>query len=321
MPTDSGSVAAVRSLRKIYPGGMVALDDIDLELGANSITALTGPNGSGKTTLLRILAGSLAPTSGTVVVLGVDPAANSTWLRRRVGFISQEVALDPEMTGAQTLRLFAVLYGVPGRKMAGRIDQLAQSLELTRHLAMRVQAYSGGLRRRLHLALGLLHEPQLLLLDEPTTGLDPAGMRDMRDLVRRLAAEGITILLSSHLLYEVEELCNRVAIIRKGRIVYQGALRALLATATSGYRLRALDPDRARAALVARPRITDVRLHDGDLRFTADEEEVAALTVALGQAEVAFTALVPETASLEELFLGMTDGDSADRDRPAAVAV
>jgi len=202
---------------------MVALDGIDLELGANSITALTGPNGSGKTTVLRILAGSLAPSSGTVVVLGADPAANSTWLRRRVGFISQEVALDPEMTGAQTLRLFAVLYGLAGRKMSAKIEELAQSLELTRHLAMRVQAYSGGLRRRLHLALGLLHEPQLLLLDEPTAGLDPTGRAFLWVLLKGLTERASSIGVITHDLDEVERHCHRVALIGGGKLLAFGS--------------------------------------------------------------------------------------------------
>src|SRR5262249_44149904 len=129
---------------------------------------------------------------------------------------------------------------------------------------------SQGVRQRLGIAAWLLRQPKLLLLDEPTTGLDPAGMRDMRDLVRRLAGEGITILLSSHLLYEVEELCNRVAIIRKGRIVYQGALRDLLATAASTYRLRAVQPERAAAAVLAQPGIDIVESSNGEIRFTAD---------------------------------------------------
>jgi len=178
------------------------------------------------------------------------------------------------------------------------------------------------MRQRLGIASALLRRPRLLLLDEPTTGLDPAGMRDMRDLVRRLASEGITILLSSHLLYEVEELCNRVAIIRKGSIVYQGELRDLLATAATGYRLRAVEPERARLALLAQPGIERVELRDdGDLHFAGDEAAVAALTIALGEARVAFTALVPETASLEELFLGLTGGESSDHDRAAAEVV
>src|SRR5205807_5105192 len=135
--------------------------------------------------------------------------------------------------------------------------------------------YSHGMRQRLGIASALLRKPMLLLLDEPTTGLDPAGMRDMRDLVRRLAGDGITILLSSHLLYEVEELCNRVAIIRKGSIVYEGGLRELLATATTGYRLRAGEPERAHTVLLAQNCLDGGVLTDGELRFAADEEAVA----------------------------------------------
>src|SRR6185312_10424997 len=153
----------------------------------------------------------------------------------------------------------------------GRIDEVLGVVELADRQRDRVGGYSHGMRQRLGIAA------TLLLLDEPTTGLDPAGMRDMRLLVRRLADEGITILLSSHLLNEVEELCNRVAIIRKGGIVYQGTLRALLATAPSGYRLRAREPERARAVALNQTGIADLRLDGGELRFTADEESVAAL--------------------------------------------
>ena len=219
MATDSSPVATVRSLRKSYPGGIVALDGVDLDLSARSITALTGPNGSGKTTLLRILAGRLAPSSGTVKVLGADPAGDSVSLRRRVSFISQELALDPEMTGAQTLRLFAVLYGVPHRKIAARIDELAQSLELKRHLPMRVQAYSGGLRRRLHLALGLLDDPELLLLDEPTAGLDPAGRAFLWAFLKQLAERSASIAMITHDLDEVARHCHRVAVIGNGKLL------------------------------------------------------------------------------------------------------
>jgi ABC-2 type transport system ATP-binding protein len=175
------------------------------------------------------------------------------------------------------------------------------------------------MRQRLGIAAALLRSPRLLLLDEPTTGLDPAGMRDMRALVRRLAAERITIVLSSHLLYEVEELCNRVAIIRKGRIVYQGTLRDLMSATGSGYVLRASDPTRARAVALTQRGLDNLSVSDGTLRFSADEEAVAALTIALGQARIGITALTPERASLEELFLGLTGGESSDHDR-AAVA-
>jgi len=173
------------------------------------------------------------------------------------------------------------------------------------------------MRQRLGIASALLRQPKLLLLDEPTTGLDPAGMRDMRDLVRRLAGEGITILLSSHLLYEVEEVCNKVAIIRNGSIVYEGGLEELLATATTGYVLRTTEPEHARTVLLAHPGIDNLVATDGELRFTADEETVARAAIVLGQSRIGITALVPQTASLEELFLGLTGGDSSDHDREA----
>jgi ABC-2 type transport system ATP-binding protein len=198
-----------------------------------------------------------------------------------------------------------------------RIEEVLELVELRDRAKDKVGGYSHGMRQRLGIAAALLRQPRLLLLDEPTTGLDPAGMRDMRDLVRRLAAEGITIMLSSHLLYEVEELCNRVAIVRKGRVIYEGQLRDLLDTAASGYRLRVLEPERARVVLLAQNGIDDVRLDDQELRFTGEEQAVAALSVALGKAGIGVTALVPETQSLEELFLGMTGGESSDHDRAA----
>ena len=148
-----------------------------------------------------------------------------------------------------------------------------------------------------------------MLLDEPTTGLDPAGMRDMRELVRRLAGEGITILLSSHLLNEVEELCNRVAIVRRGSIVYEGSLADLKATAATSYRLRVAELETAERVCASVAGIGDVKVDGDALRFTGSEDAVAMLTVALGRAGVGFTALLPQTASLEELFLGLTEGD------------
>jgi ABC-2 type transport system ATP-binding protein len=173
------------------------------------------------------------------------------------------------------------------------------------------------MRQRLGIAASLLRAPRLLLLDEPTTGLDPAGMRDMRDLVRRLAGEGITILLSSHLLNEVEELCNRVAIIRKGRIVYHGALRDLMSQAAAGYRLRTPELERARTVCLNHRGIDDVRVDGDALTFVAEEEAIGALSIALGQARIPVTMLAPHGDSLEDLFLQLTGGESSDHDREA----
>ena len=197
---------------------------------------------------------------------------------------------------------------------------MLELVELRDRAKDRVGGYSHGMRQRLGIAASLLRQPRLLLLDEPTTGLDPAGMRDMRELVRRLAGEGLTVLLSSHLLGEVEDLCNRVAIVRKGQIVYEGALKQLLATAASGYRMRTTEPERARLLCLSHPGVEDVVLDGAQLVFKADEDAVAELSIALGQARIGVTELAPTTASLEDLFLGLTGGESSDHDRAEVVA-
>jgi ABC-2 type transport system ATP-binding protein len=299
-------------------GEIVAVDNVDLSVERGDVFGYLGPNGAGKTTSLRIMLGLIRPTNGSARLFGHDPLIEGAKALAGVAGFVEAPRFYPYLTGRRNLHLLAD-YDEPVSR--SRIEEVLELVELRDRAKDKVGGYSHGMRQRLGIAAALLREPRLLLLDEPTTGLDPAGMRDMRELVRRLAGEGITILLSSHLLYEVEELCNRVAIIRRGRIVFQGPLRELLATAASGYRLCALEPERARACLLAQPGIADVRLHEGELRFTADEDAVATLSVALGQARVPFTALVPEAASLEELFLGMTDGESSDHDQPAAVAI
>ncbi len=296
----------------------IAVDHVDLVVERGDVFGYLGPNGAGKTTSLRMLLGLIRPTEGSARLFGRDPLFEGAKALEGVAGFVEGPRFYPYLSGRRNLQLLAA-YDEP--TSTSRIDEVLELVELRDRAKDRVGGYSHGMKQRLGIAASLLREPKLLLLDEPTTGLDPAGMRDMRELVRRLAGEGLTILLSSHLLYEVEELCNRVAIIRKGRIIYQGELSDLLATAASGFRLRALEPERARAALLAQPGVAEVELRDGDLRFTADDDAIAALSIALGRAGIAFTALTPETASLEELFLGMTGGESSDHDQVAAVAV
>ena len=305
-----------RSLVKRY-GRIVAVDHVDLNVERGDVFGYLGPNGAGKTTSLRMLLGLIRPTAGTALLFGRDPLIEGARALDGVSGFVEGPRFYPYLSGRRNLSLLAD-YDQPSSHAL--IDEVLELVELRERAADRVGGYSHGMRQRLGIAASLLRRPRLLLLDEPTTGLDPAGMRDMRDLVRRLAGEGITIVLSSHLLAEVEELCNRVAIIRKGAVIYQGELRDLLATATGGHRLRAVDPERARVALLAQPGVSNVARDGAELRFTADETAVAALTVALGRATVAFTSLVPETAGLEELFLRMTGGESADADRQQAVA-
>jgi ABC-2 type transport system ATP-binding protein len=308
-----------RGLVKRY-GDLVAVDHVDLTVEQGDVFGYLGPNGAGKTTSLRMLLGLIRPTEGEARLFGRDPLQDGAKALDGVAGFVEGPRFYPYLSGRRNLRLLADYDQPPSRS---RIEEVLELVELRDRAKDKVGGYSHGMRQRLGIATALLREPRLLLLDEPTTGLDPAGMRDMRELVKRLAGEGITIVLSSHLLYEVEELCNRVAIVRSGRVIYEGRLRDLLATAASGFRLRALEPERARLVVLAQAGIDDVRANDGDLRFTGDEQAVAALSVALGRAGIGVTALVPETESLEELFLGMTGGDSSDRDsaRRSEVAV
>jgi ABC-2 type transport system ATP-binding protein len=305
--SDAPPVAA-RGLVKRY-GEIVAVDHVDLTVERGDVFGYLGPNGAGKTTSLRMLLGLIRPTEGSAQLFGRDPLrAGAKALEGVAGFV-EGPTFYPYLSGRRNLRLLADYDGgVPG----SRIEEVLEVVELRDRAKDKVRGYSHGMRQRLGIAASLLRGPKLLLLDEPTTGLDPAGMRDMRALVRRLASEGITVLLSSHLLAEVEELCNRVAIIRSGKIVYEGALGELLATAGGGYGLRATDLAAARVACLAQPGIDDVREVEGELRFQADEDAVAALTIALGQARIGVTALVPRTASLEELFLTLTEGHDGE---------
>jgi ABC-2 type transport system ATP-binding protein len=298
-------------------GDIIAVNGVDLTVERGDVFGYLGPNGAGKTTLLRMLLGLIRPTSGSAKLFGRDPLVDGARALDGVAGFVEGPRFYSYLSGRKNLELLADYDGDGAR---ARIDGVLEIVELRDRAKDRVGGYSHGMRQRLGIAASLLRQPRLLLLDEPTTGLDPAGMRDMRDLVRRLASEGITILLSSHLLNEVEDLCNRVAIIRKGGIVYDGPLKELLATAATGYRLRATDPERARVVLLSQRGIDGVSLGEGQLRFTADEEAVARAAIALGQARIGITALIPETASLEELFLGLTGGESSDHDREDVVA-
>jgi ABC-2 type transport system ATP-binding protein len=289
-----------RGLVKLY-GEIAAVDHVDLTVERGDVFGYLGPNGAGKTTSLRMLLGLIRPTAGIVELFGRDPLVDGARALDGVAGFVEGPRFYPYLSARKNLELLADYDGGGSR---GRIDEVLDVVELRGRARDRVGGYSHGMKQRLGIAASLLRDPKLLLLDEPTTGLDPAGMRDMRALVRRLAGEGITILLSSHLLNEVEELCNRVAIIRSGRIVYEGTLAALKAAAAGGYRLRATEPERA--AALASERV-DVQLVGGELRFAADEATVAALTVELGRAGIGVLGLVPEQATLEDLFLELTE--------------
>src|SRR3954471_3062800 len=307
----TGAPVEIRGLVKRY-GEITAVDHVDLTVKAGDVYGYLGPNGAGKTTSLRMMLGLIVPTEGTVRLFGRDPQAGIAALEGVAGF-AEAPRFSPSPTARRNLDLLAAF---DGGDAAERIPAALDTVELSDRAKDKVGGYSHGMRQRLGIAAALLRDPRLLLLDEPATGLDPAGMRDMRLLIRRLADEGMTVLLSSHLLAEVEELCNRVAIVRAGRIVYEGQISELKRTAASAYRLRTTDDPRALEVCRAQPGIADPHFEGGEIHFTADEAAVPELSVALVEAGAQIRALAPQTVTLEDLFFSLTEGD----EEPAAAA-
>jgi ABC-2 type transport system ATP-binding protein len=299
----------VRGLSKTY-GELVAVDNVDLRVEAGDVFGYLGPNGAGKTTSLRMMLGLIAPSAGSVRLFGRDPQASVKALEGVAGFV-EAPTFYPYLNGRTNLDLFAALDGGDAK---GRIEEALEIVGLSDRARDRVGTYSHGMRQRLGIAASLLRAPRLLLLDEPATGLDPGGMRDMRDLIRDLSSQGMTVLLSSHLLTEVEELCNRVAIVREGRVAYQGSLEELRRQAGSGYLLRTTDDDRARAVAEAQTGIADVQATpERGLSFSAESEDaVAALSLALAESGALIVELSSRHATLEDLFFRLTEGEEAE---------
>ena len=294
----------VRGLVKRY-GELVAVDNVDLTVQAGDVYGYLGPNGAGKTTSLRMMLGLIRPTAGHVRLFGRDPLLGIRALEGVAGFV-EAPQFYPYLSGRRNLELLAAY---DGRGASGRVDEALATVELSDRAGDRVGGYSHGMRQRLGIAGALLRAPKLLLLDEPATGLDPAGMRDMRVLIRRLADEGMTVLLSSHLLPEVEELCNRVAIVRSGKIVYEGAIAELKRGAGATYRLSTTDDERAIAVCRAQRGLGEVSISHGYICFSADAAAAAELSQALVEAGALIKMLSPETVTLEDLFFSLTEGD------------
>jgi ABC-2 type transport system ATP-binding protein len=298
-----------RGLVKRYKE-VLAVDHIDLNVDAGDVYGFLGPNGAGKTTTLRMALGLIMPTAGSVELFGRDPMrAGARALEGVAGFV-EAPRFYPYLTARKNLELLAALDGDGAR---GRIDEVLETVELTPRGGHRVGGFSHGMRQRLGIAAALLRRPRLLILDEPATGLDPAGMRDMRLLIQRLAGEGITILLSSHQLPEVQELCDRVAIVDSGRVVYEGALADLRRQGGAGYRLRSTDDAQALRIAREQPGVDGALIDEQGLGFQAEERHVGELTLALAGAGIGVLALTPELATLEDLFFRLTDEAEPNR--------
>jgi len=231
------TVIETRGLVKRY-GDFTAVDGLDLEVRAGEVFGLLGPNGAGKTTTILMLLGLTEPTEGWIRVLGHDPVRDPIAVKRVTGYLPDNVGFYDDMTGRQNLFYTAELNGIPRREAAAEIDRLLSRVGLADAADTRVGAYSRGMRQRLGVADVLLKKPRVVIMDEPTLGLDPEGARAFLQLIRQLANEGMTILLSSHLLHQVQEVCDRVAIFVKGQMIACGRVDELAEQALAGEPLR-----------------------------------------------------------------------------------
>jgi len=286
-----------------------AVDGIDLEVRPGEIFGFLGPNGAGKSTTVRMLTTLLKPTAGTARIAGYDVVREADKVRRSIGVALQDAAIDPLMTGRELLELQSVLYGLPKNVGRTRGLELLERVGLTAAADRRVGTYSGGMRRRLDLALSLVHEPSVLFLDEPTTGLDPMSRLTLWEEVRRLNDAGTTVLLTTQYLEEADQLADRIAIIDHGHIVRQGVPRDLKAQVGSPTLSISVDRDHMEQARVVLGRFGELRpTAEGTLGvgLTRGAEDVATVIRALDEAGLKVRHLELDEPSLDDVFAEAT---------------
>jgi ABC-2 type transport system ATP-binding protein len=287
-----------RGLTKRY-GELTAVADLDLSVRAGEVYGFLGPNGAGKTTTLRMLLGLIRPTSGQILLYGRPPGQ-----LQDVGALIEGPAFYPYLSGRDNLRVMARHARVPDR----RVDVVLDMVDLRQRSGDRYANYSLGMKQRLGVAAALLKDPRLLILDEPTNGLDPAGMADMRAMVRRVGADGRTVLISSHLLGEVEQICDRVGVLAHGRLVSEGTVADLRGTAD----LRVVATPLDKAAAYARDLLgaDAVSLADGGLRLTVAPERAAEINASLVSAGMEVSEVRMVERDLEQAFFELTGGET-----------
>ena len=321
-PTASAAMTAAAieasGLTKRF-GSILALDRLDLVVPRGSVFGLLGPNGAGKTTTIRILTGLARPTAGNAFVAGIEVGLDEPQLRRRLGYLDQDPRFYGWMTGRELLELVGRLHGLAGSELRSRVDEMLARTGLTAAARRRIGGYSGGMRQRLGIAQALLHRPEILILDEPVSSLDPEGRRDLLELIAGLRGEA-TVVFSTHLLADVERICDRVAILDRGRLITEGPLEELLAAhARPIYRLGPAPGQGATVAILidrlrAAPWTTDVAAGDDLVRVTVSDPVAAAagilpLVVAAGVVLDSFERARP---TLEDVFLELVGPATAD---------
>jgi len=301
MNSQNGLVIETRALTKRYGDSILAVDDLELRVRRGEVYGFLGPNGAGKTTTLRMLLGLVRPTSGDAAVLGAPPGSPQGLAR--IGAMIEAPAFYPYLSGRDNLRVLARYAGVAD----DRVEAVLGEVRLSARAADRSATYSQGMKQRLGVAAALLKDPELLILDEPTNGLDPAGMAEMREFIRSLAEGGRTVVLSSHLMGEIEQVSDRVGVIRDGSLVAEGTVEELRGRA--GLRVRAEPVAEAAGLIGALPNVDDVTRVDGLLEVAVDTSEASTINRVLVEAGIAVSELYAQKASLEAVFLELTTSE------------
>lgn len=309
--SESGNMPVIRTLNLTKSfGRRLAVNNAGFEVQPGDVFGLLGPNGAGKTTIIRMLLGLVKPTSGNALVFGFDTMQQRAEVLARVSAIVESPALYPGMNGYDNLKAMAIAVGLenPERK----IDEVLGRMGLAGRARDKFSTYSLGMKQRLCIASALLTDPQLLILDEPTNGLDPAGMVEIRSLIRGLAEQGVTVLLSSHLLNEVQQVCNRVAIIQMGRIIQQGLVDELLAGKTSvQVKVRPDEWERAWYILQGVGFAPRLRAEGEYLIIAGPAQDGAIINHALATNGIFASEIAPRSQSLEEYYLSLTNWQAA----------
>jgi ABC-2 type transport system ATP-binding protein len=282
-------------------GPVTAVDQINLQVRRGELYGFLGPNGAGKTTTIGMALGLVAPSEGRVEIFGQPVTPNRTQPLRRVGSLVGAPSLLPYLSGQDNLRLLARLSTEVDN---GRIAEVIERVGMSESAHRKVQGYSTGMKQRIGLAAALLHRPDLIILDEPTNGLDPKGMREMRQLLRDLAADGVTIFLSSHLLYEVEQICDRVAVLSRGRIVAEGQVSDLLSQQQMTVKIGVSAPAAAEAALQSLAGMERLVVNGRYLEVSGVSGET--IVRHLAQHDIYPGEVLVQRLDLESLFLEMT---------------
>jgi ABC-2 type transport system ATP-binding protein len=310
------SVLEARNLTKRF-GITCAVDEVGLTVDAGEVRGLLGPNGAGKTTLLRMLLGLVRPDGGTIELFGRELGRSAGAALEGVSGFVEDPSFYPYLSARANLEVLAEL---DGDGAGTRIDDALEQVELTGRADGRVGGYSSGMRQRLGIAAALLRAPRLLLLDEPTSGLDPAGARFLADLIRALSAEGVAVLLSSHQIGEIEQVCDSFTVLRHGRVVWQGTEEEVRRQATtSAYTLRTSDDARALSLSEEHPRVLVRVSPAGGLDVEARDDALDAFVLELARSNVAVRRLVLSASPLEAMFFALTErppGGSAGQAPP-----